>query len=407
MKILYIAYSCNPYAGSEDKIGWNVPYAACKQNEVWVITKEEQREPVERFLREHPTENLKFFFVDIPAFCKRIFKGFLYSGRLNVWHKRVFPLAKKLCAEHGIAVIHQITPIEFRAIGRYKDIPTVKFICGPLGGGENIPKGLKSYAKGHGMVEWIRNRVNGFYRFALKINGRLKRCDQVFYANYETRQYLKKAAGKNADGEVMTEIGIGENDFGEPKESKQAEKIVFLSAGRLVYRKGFELLLDALERLPVSSEYECRIVGGGEEYARLKQRCEKSETLKKHVVLTGKIPFEEMKREYSAANVFVMPSIRETTGSVVLEAMSYGLPVIAIDAFGGAVILNEESGWLYDGVNREDYIQSLTEILRECIERPEKVTAKGTNARRQAEKYLWEEKIKRYAKAYQNVGKNG
>lgn len=34
MKILYIAYSCNPYAGSEDKIGWNIPYAACEENEV-------------------------------------------------------------------------------------------------------------------------------------------------------------------------------------------------------------------------------------------------------------------------------------------------------------------------------------------------------------------------------------
>lgn len=407
MKILYIAYSCNPYAGSEDKIGWNIPYAACRENEVWVITKEEQREPVERFLREHPTENLKFFFVDIPAFYKKIFKGFLYSGRLNVWHKRVFPLAEKICAEEGIEIIHQITPIEFRAIGKYGNIKTTKFVCGPLGGGESIPKDLKSFAKGHGMVEWIRSCMNAFYRFMLGINGRLRDCDSVFYANNETRDYLKNVAGKNADAEVVTEIGVSECDLTPLAEKKQTDKMTFLFAGRLVYRKGVDLLLDALERLPMSSEYECRIVGGGEEYARLKQRCENSETLRKHVVLTGKIPFEEMKREYSAANVFVMPSIRETGGAVISESLSYGLPVITIDAFGGAVILNEESGWLYDGVNREDYIQSLTEILRECIERPEKVTAKGTNARRQAEKYLWEEKIKRYATAYQNVGKKG
>ena len=42
MNILYIAYSCNPFAGSEDKIGWCVPYESSKTNKVYVITKEEQ-----------------------------------------------------------------------------------------------------------------------------------------------------------------------------------------------------------------------------------------------------------------------------------------------------------------------------------------------------------------------------
>ena len=111
MKILYIAYSCNPYAGSEDKIGWNIPYAASQNHEVWVITKEEQREPVERFLTQTPVSNLHFFYTDIPAIYKKMYKGAFYSGRLNVWNKRAFPLAKSLCEENNIQVIHQINPI--------------------------------------------------------------------------------------------------------------------------------------------------------------------------------------------------------------------------------------------------------------------------------------------------------
>lgn len=95
MNILYIAYSCNPFAGSEDKIGWCVPYESSKTNKVYVITKEEQREPVERYLQSHPLENIEFYYVDIPAFYKKIFKGFMYSGRLNVWNKRPFLLQRK------------------------------------------------------------------------------------------------------------------------------------------------------------------------------------------------------------------------------------------------------------------------------------------------------------------------
>ncbi len=94
MNILYIAYSCNPFAGSEDKIGWCVPYESSKTNKVYVITKEEQREPVEKYLQSHPLENIKFYYVDIPNLYKKIFKGFMYSEDL-MWNRRVLPLAKK------------------------------------------------------------------------------------------------------------------------------------------------------------------------------------------------------------------------------------------------------------------------------------------------------------------------
>ena len=76
-----------------------------------MITKEEQREPVERYLQSHPLENIEFYYVDIPAFYKKIFKGFMYSGRLNVWNKRALPLAKKICADNKVDIVHQITPV--------------------------------------------------------------------------------------------------------------------------------------------------------------------------------------------------------------------------------------------------------------------------------------------------------
>ena len=42
MNILYIAYSCSPKSGSEEKIGWSIPLESAKSNNVFVITKEEQ-----------------------------------------------------------------------------------------------------------------------------------------------------------------------------------------------------------------------------------------------------------------------------------------------------------------------------------------------------------------------------
>lgn len=190
MNILYIAYSCNPFAGSEDKIGWCVPYESSKTNKVYVITKEEQREPVEKYLQSHSLENIEFYYVDIPSLYKRIFKGFMYSGRLNVWNRRAFLLAKNICEEKKVDIIHQITPIEFRAIGDYGKIKNIKFVCGPLGGGEFMPAGLKDYAKGHKIIEVVRTVINYWYRFKLKVTGKLNCCDYIMFANKETQDFL-------------------------------------------------------------------------------------------------------------------------------------------------------------------------------------------------------------------------
>lgn len=190
MNILYIAYSCNPFEGSEDKIGWCVPIESAKTNNVYVITKEEQRRPIENYLQSHFLENVEFYYIDIPKIYKKIFKGFMYSGRLNIWNRRAFPLAKMVCMEKKIDIIHQITPIEFRAIGDYGKIENIKFVCGPLGGGESLPDGLRDYAKGHMVIEIVRSFINRWYRFKLKATGKLNRCDYIMFANKETQEFL-------------------------------------------------------------------------------------------------------------------------------------------------------------------------------------------------------------------------
>ena len=49
MNILYIAYSCSPNHGSEDRIGWKIPLASAANHRVFVLTKEEHRSEIEEF----------------------------------------------------------------------------------------------------------------------------------------------------------------------------------------------------------------------------------------------------------------------------------------------------------------------------------------------------------------------
>ena len=80
--------------------------------------------------------------------------------------------------------------------------------------------------------------------------------------------------------------------------------------------------------------------------------------------------------------------------------MSKGIPAITIGKFGGAELLDENSGWLYDGTDEESYIENLKNAVAECIQNLEEVKRRGINARKAAENYTWERKAEVYLNWY-------
>ena len=400
MNILYIAYSCMPNQGSEEKIGWNIPLEASKHHNVFVVTKEEHRKVIEQYKKDNDLENIKFFYVDINNIYKKLLKGVMYSVRLNFWHKNAYPIVKDICKKEKIDIIHQITPIEFRSIGKYGEIENVKFVCGPLGGGEFLPNSLKVYAKGNMLVEHIRAILNGWYKLKYKFNGKLKKCDYIMFANRETQQYLNDLCN-GVETQLFFDNGISESDIiDSPK--KQNEKFTILVAGRLVYRKGHSFLLDVLKDLPLEMDYKCRIIGEGPMERELKQKVT-DYGLSEKISFVGRIPFEKMKQEYENASVFVMPSIRETTGAVLLEAMSNGLPVITIDKFGGPMVLDNSVSYLYSGNTLDEYKKNLRDILLHCEKNQNELIANGEKLKALSLHNVWNKKIEFYNSIYQKV----
>lgn len=404
--ILYVSYSCLPNKGSEEKLGWNISVESAKTNRVIVVTKEEHREKITAYLQENPIENIEFHYVDIPGLYKKIYKGAAYSLRLNIWHKRAFPLVEKLCREKGVDVIHQITPIEFRSIGKYYTIPNTKFVCGPLGGGECVPKGLKGYAASNFLVELAHSFLNVLYKAKYKITKQLDACDYFFFTNKETQDYIADLV-KNKPQMLYSDTGIDETSFSEiSKSTKEPKEVfVFLVAGRMAYRKGHRLLLDALKEIPKGYRYQVRFVGEGPEMNKLKKRCRKY-GLDQTVVFTGKLPFTQMAWEYDNAHVFVMPSIRETSGAVLLESASKNIPVIALKRFGGPILFDETAGYFLEGNSRKEYIDALKNAMIFCMEHPEDVAQKAQNACKVAQTYTWSHKLEVYNGVYQGLVEN-
>lgn len=124
------------------------------------------------------------------------------------------------------------------------------------------------------------------------------------------------------------------------------------SCGRLNPCKGHHWAIEAMARLRdrgVSAQL--RIAGGddgyGGAYAEELEKLIVKFHLEESVTLLGPVGEEVVQRELESAHAFVLASVAEPLGVVVMEAMSYGVPVVATDAGGVAEIIEDDSyGWM-------------------------------------------------------------
>lgn len=144
--------------------------------------------------------------------------------------------------------------------------------------------------------------------------------------------------------------GVDLQRFRPQQPTQSAGPLRLLAVGRLVEKKGFHVLLEAVAR--IRSPFHLRIVGEGPERARLSDIIS-AHGLENSVTLEGAMTHTELPEAYRQAHLVVVPSIQDQTGdrdglpNVVLEAMACGRPVIAsrISALGSA-ITHGETGWL-------------------------------------------------------------
>jgi len=111
---------------------------------------------------------------------------------------------------------------------------------------------------------------------------------------------------------------------------------IILAVGRLVPYKGFNVLIDAAKHL--SDDSVAVIVGGGPLQQELQQAVELAD-VKDRAVLTGRLSDAVLHTLFERATLYCLPSTyrAEAFGVVLLEAMTYGLPIVATDIPGSGV----------------------------------------------------------------------
>ncbi len=173
-----------------------------------------------------------------------------------------------------------------------------------------------------------------------------------------------------------------------------------LYVGSMIKRKGLDLLVRALARVP--SQYELHIVGNGsaEEKEELLTLA-KQLGVEQKIVFGGFLEREALWEEFQKADFFVLPTRADCFGLVLLEAAAAGVPILTSKYADGAYDIVTEKDWIFDPEDTQEFAQKMDQFLNS----KEKETT-AEQIRKATERFAFENTVRGYCAAIEDVTKN-
>lgn len=402
LKILLSAYACEPGKGSEPEVGWQWAVHLARLHDVTVITRANNREAIERELpRLHEHQPVPHFVYhdESPALLrlKRQFRAHrIYYVR---WQRSARRVVARLHREEAFDLIHHVTFAGYRfptAI-EGQDFPSV---WGPVGGVESIPTGLLPWKYPRELLaEGSRNILNAL---TLTFPGRLRRRAQSAAIVVASTPLMQETFDRlEVTSQLMSAIGLDTTAIPRRASAPATGPLKLLFVGNLLALKGVDLALRALAISATETQFT--IIGDGPIQGRLKQEVAQLD-LGQRVHFLGRRPRAEVLQSYADYDALLFPSLHDTGGFAVIEAMAYGLPVICLNAGGPALAMQPDGGICVPLGSRSAVIAGLAQAIQTYDRDRTLLAAHGQNARRLVEQnYDWPSKVQQMDALYRQA----
>jgi len=407
LKVLISAYACEPGKGSEPGVGWYWALHMAHFHEVWVLTRENNRQSIEQArLTPDPQLHLHWVYFDLPAWARSWKRGqrgvqlYYYLWQLAAWRR-----GARLHREVGFDLLHHVTFGKYW-VPSYLTFLPVKSVLGPLGGGESIPPAFApTLSRAGARFEFARNAARNLAQLDPMTRASIRRATVILATTEETQRRIERFGASR----VLVETQLGMDDeqlefFGKlPLRTERPFRLI--SIGRLLHWKGFHLGLQAFARFHrACPDSEYWIVSDGPEAAALKQLA-KDLGVADHVKFWGRLPnITDVYEKLAQADVLVHPALHEAFGNVCLEALGAGRPVICLDAGGPALQVTDECGFKAPVTSLEAALQSMTEAMTKLYHAPDLRLRMGAAARwRVRSHFHWAQKAEKMNALYHEL----
>lgn len=456
--VLVVNYACSPSQSSEHLYGWEWARELSRDFEVILVARPWQ-DGLEEACRRH---GIKLYKVSVPRwtfFTQSLFRRLNIWLRLYMWLPGARREIGRILKKHKVDLIVQNT---FHSVWMplYAGRTSIPVIKGPIGGAERIPPGFSRYLGRGALWEKIRALIMRMGRFLPPVRRAARRPDILFLSNESNRSFFPPEKQKSIrivpansmedslriqrEGEQEARKGDGEIY---PRTWDGRSPLRLLYMGICEPRRGLPLLWEALSEASASvsspsvsshvsphslrhssprslahslastsfsssispsedeksmPDWHLDIAGGGffaEEWTRMVKRA----GLEKRITCHGFKGGAARDELFRQAHFLVFPSLRDSGGTALLEAVERGLPVLTFDLGGPGEIARHCPGCIALPVTHPDETkQAIARFFRTLT--PESYAEKvaGT-AHMNYAPYTWEAKRRAVRQAYEDL----
>jgi glycosyltransferase involved in cell wall biosynthesis len=244
----------------------------------------------------------------------------------------------------------------------------IPFIFGPVGGAERAPL---SFFKEFGWKTWLMEAARAGLIKAARFDPLLRWCVRrsalCLGVTEDTAAEFRKLGAKRV--EVLPAVALSDDEIAQIQAAKgqapraKDEPLTLLYVGRLIAWKGVHLGLRALARCE-DKTLRYRIIGDGPLRVWLEAEAQRL-GIANRVEFCGALPRDQVLQAYAQADGFLYPSLHDSGGNAVIEAMCAGLPILCLDCGGPGLMVEGKCGWKIRVTTANDVTRTLASALEQ------------------------------------------
>ncbi|MBE9179723.1 glycosyltransferase [Oculatella sp. LEGE 06141] len=413
MRVLLCVYSCDPNRGREQGSGWNSAWHLAQLgHEVWALTKREGQASIERTMAAQPMPNLHFVYIDDHPFIawltaiksdlvKRLNPYIVRLGYL-LWHWQAYAVAKQLDRDHDFEIVHHLTMSVITG-GSLLWKLNKPFMMGPVGGGQIAPPAFKGYFQ-HWWPEEARRSfiIQKLIPLHLSLRKAIRHTDLILAINSDTADLAKQLGAKQT--ELFLENGGIPKGFllDEIPVRPPSPELRLLWVAVLEPRKGLVLALEALSKVDPAVPFKLTILGSGPQGSSLPGLIQQY-NLEGKVDYRGYVAWTDVFNAYQTSDALIFPSLRDTFGVQLFEAMSQGLPLISLNHQGAGAFVPEAAGIKVPVTTPAETVEGLAKAIEYLYHHPDERLKMGRAGYDFTREQTWDKRANQIVQYYETI----